>query len=385
MKSFSGSSQELLKILKNYKRFHQLCYSSLAQAKRTNETNPALHKADQIGLFYSINEDDRKRVFSFGGFPKPFMDNVKTFTEASIMIREPALEIIDYLKRADYNKPTIRYVLYGKAGLGKSLTVAHILHYAYCNGFYLLHVPWVWDWFRNNRIESAPSTFVKGILDFPVISANWLKHFQAQNEHFLSAEDEKIIKTSQDYVWNQRETTPAGSPLSELVIHGINRVKYSGAVVSAIINELKLAASAGRCKVLVAIDGFNGFYSTESKVKAEDKSIVPPNKCSLVHCFLEATKQDWKGGAVVVTVDQRYGWPPANKSPLPVYLLTRKGFEHLDPFVPVEVKELTSEEFHSMLDYYEDRLWFQKGKGRDELAFLSNRNAGTLMKLCASL
>lgn len=384
MKSFSGMSRDLLKILKNSKRLQQAWYSSLAQAKRTSETNPALHKTDQIGLYYTISEDERK-IFSHGGFPKPFKDNVKTFTESCVMIREPALEIINYMKRADYNRPTIRYVLYGKLGIGKSLTLAHIVHYAYRNGFYLLHVPWVWDWFRNNRIESAPSTFAEGLLDFPVISANWLKHFQSQNEHFLSAEDDKLIKTTKDYVWNQRETTPAGSPLSQLVIHGINRVKYAGAVVSAIISELKSAATEGRCKVLVAVDGFNGFYSDESKVKAEDRSKVPPNKCSLVHCFLEATKQDWKGGAVVVTVDQNTGNLPASKSHLPLYLLTRKGFEHLDPFIPVEVKELTSEEFHSMLDYYEDRLWFQKGKGRDELLFLSNRNPGALMNLCASL
>lgn len=36
---------------------------------------------------------------------------VKTFNEGCVMVRPPALELISYLKRVDYSKPPLRYIL----------------------------------------------------------------------------------------------------------------------------------------------------------------------------------------------------------------------------------------------------------------------------------
>lgn len=36
---------------------------------------------------------------------------IKTFNEACVMVRQPALELISYLKKADYSKPALRYLL----------------------------------------------------------------------------------------------------------------------------------------------------------------------------------------------------------------------------------------------------------------------------------
>lgn len=47
-------------------------------------------------------------------------------------------------------------------------------------------------------------------------------------------------------MWSKRETTPAGATLSELVDHGINRVKYSCDVIEAIIHEIKILSRAKR-------------------------------------------------------------------------------------------------------------------------------------------
>lgn len=360
------------------------CYCSCTSARRTSETNPTNHDRDQFGLFYTIPDDDKNKLFSFGGLPKPFKKNVNTFAETSLMIREPAIEVINYLKNTDFKKPAIRYVLYGRKGCGKSLSLLHILHYAHVNNFYLIHVPWVWDWFRNNRTDVSNSELQPGLIDLPVLSAAWLKHFQSQNSNLLAEDD---IKLSKDYVWNQRETTPAGSSISDLIIHGINRIKYAGGCVDAVIKELKLAASQSKCKVLVALDGINCLFGTESNYKTEDKVKVTPKMVTLTHTFLDATKQDWTNGAVVVTVDQRAGREHELASHLPLYLLQRSGFEHLDPFVGINVKEFSDLELHSMLDYYEDRQWIQR-KGPDyrgELSFLSNKNPFQLMALCNSL
>lgn len=46
-----------------------------------------------------------------GGLPKPFIEQTKMFAETTLMVRNPALEIINNLKLADYRKPAIRYLL----------------------------------------------------------------------------------------------------------------------------------------------------------------------------------------------------------------------------------------------------------------------------------
>lgn len=52
---FKGRSRDWLKILENSKRLHQSWYSSLAQAKRTSETNP-------VRIFHS-KENINKNIF----------------------------------------------------------------------------------------------------------------------------------------------------------------------------------------------------------------------------------------------------------------------------------------------------------------------------------
>lgn len=51
------------------------------------------------------------------------------------------------------------------------------------------------------------------------------------------------LTTSQEYVWNIRETTPKGTTLNELVTHGINRAKYACDCMDILLNELKAHCS----------------------------------------------------------------------------------------------------------------------------------------------
>lgn len=51
------------------------------------------------------------------------------------MVREPAVQIINCIKQSDLNDPAIRYVLYGRPGCGKSITLAHLTHYGHSEGY----------------------------------------------------------------------------------------------------------------------------------------------------------------------------------------------------------------------------------------------------------
>ncbi|XP_025412493.1 28S ribosomal protein S29, mitochondrial [Sipha flava] len=351
-------------------------------AARTDKTNPADHDHHDESKFYTIDPKTITSLFQMGGLPKPFTEQTQMFAETALMVRKPALEVIRGLKLADYQKPVIRYLLYGQTGSGKSLSLAHILHYAHNSKFILYHIPYVPIWLKYDRKEVNWSTTKNGLADIPLIAAQWLKHFKHQNEVLLN---ELNLTTSQDYVWSIRETTPKGTILNELITHGINRAKYACDCMDILLNELKAHCSNNKCKMLVAVDGFNAFFNEKTDLKTEDRVRVTPQQISMVQTGLSAVLSDWNNGAVVMVTSPRAALNTKRESHLPIYLCGRQGFEHIDPFIPVMVPELTTTEFNNMLDYYEEKRWLQKTGGRKELEFLTSRLPAELMARCASL
>nr|CAD7203252.1 unnamed protein product [Timema douglasi] len=89
---------------------------------------------------------------------------------------------------------TSSYPLYGgslkvgRPGCGKSLTLAHVVHFGLTAGFLLVHVPWVANWTRRPR-EVSSSTTREGFVDLPLDAATWLVHFKSQNSALLNKLD----------------------------------------------------------------------------------------------------------------------------------------------------------------------------------------------------
>lgn len=351
-------------------------------ASRTDKENPADHDQHDVSKFYNMDSKTVHNIFHIGGIPKPFIEQTKMFAETALMVRKPALEIINGLKLADYQKPAVRYLLYGQTGSGKSLSLAHILHYAYVSKFILFHIPYVPIWLKYDRKEVNWSTTKDGLADIPLIAAQWLKHFKHQNEVLL---DELNLTTTQDYVWSIRETTSKGTTLNELITHGINRAKYACDCMDILLQELKTYCSNNKCKMLVAIDGFNAFFNEKTDLKTEDRVKVTPKQITMVQTGLSAVLSDWNNGAIIMVTSPRAALNTRRESHLPLYLIGRQGFEHIDPFIPVMVPELSTAEFNNMLDYYEEKRWLQKTGGRKELEFLTSKLPGELMNRCASL
>nr|SVE75113.1 EOG090X05V1 [Daphnia dolichocephala] len=377
-------------VFRGWRRFSSLnansspASESITDTFRTNETNPVNHRKDHDGRFYSIPESIKKRLFAGGGLPKEYEELSETLNGLSIMVRKPTIELINYLNKTNFDAPVPRYVLYGKTGAGKSISLAHILHYGSSAGFVLVHVPWVPNWFRFPK-GVTPSVIHPNKYDHPIESVEWLRHFSTQNESLM--QDLKL-KTTETYTWSKREVTAEGSPLSELIDLGLNRAKYATDCVVALLDELKKAAMSKRCRVLVIIDGFNSFFSPKSRVLREDRSVVMPTEFLLTDAFLSLTRNDWNNGAVVVSVDPLAHPTELRESPLPRYQLGKQGFEHLDPFIPIEVPNYNDKEFHSQIDYYIERNWLQQPKarterGRAELSFTSGNHPYSLMKLVA--
>jgi small subunit ribosomal protein S29 len=350
---------------------------------RTSENNPSNHSLEHIGRFYQIDEEAKKKLFRYGGLTRTYDKQIKTFGESCIMVRKPAVEIMDYIKRSDFSKPVTRYVLYGEEGTGKSMTMAHLIHFGYQNDFLLVHVHWIPYWYKHPK-EMSSSTTHEGFVDLPLQAAAWLVHFKTQNSDLL----ERIqLKTSRDYVWSKRETTPAGSTLMELVDHGINRAKYASEVIKILLDEIKEQSTEGKVKTMVVIDGYNCLFYEKTNIRGEHNVMIPTNKVTLTQPFLDIASHNWNNGVCILSVDKiaMLGWE--RHSHLPLYLLTRKGFEHLDPFVPIEHLNYDEQEYENCVSYYVNRRWIQNvGEGFDkELKFLSDRNPYKLMDMCKSL
>lgn len=360
--------------------------SDTTQVFRTAENDPVNHTIIHEAKYYTVSREVKKQLFTFGGLPKIFEKQVKTFAETCLMVRRPALELFEYLKSADYSKPAIRYVLFGETGSGKTLTLAHVLHYGLSSEWLLFHAPKVRTWLTFPK-EVASSQTKDGCVDLPIDAAEWLAHFKLQNGGLINRLD---LRVSRDLTWSKREFTSKDAPLMELIDLGINRVKYACDIVSVLAEEIKLHSTAGRCKTLVVIDGINVFFYPRTRVFSETKKVVPPSNITLIEPFLNITKFDWCNGAIVLTVDKLLEHEEKRESYLPVNLLRKEGFEHLDPFVPIHVPEYSEKEIHSCLDYYADRRWIQNERGlteegRKELIFLSAYNPRRLMLECASL
>ncbi|XP_064898995.1 small ribosomal subunit protein mS29 isoform X1 [Columba livia] len=348
----------------------------------TNENDPANHAEQHEGRLYSIPLDELKTVFPHG-LPYRFQQQIKTFNEACVMVRKPALELFTYLRNTNFAHPAVRYVIYGERGTGKTMTLCHLVHYCARQGWLVLHVPDAHLWVKNCR-ELLQSSYNKERLDQPLQASSWLKNFKTSNGRFL-----KEIKTQKQYMWGRRDRTEAGRPLAEVVEQGLARVRNASDAVGVVLKELKQQSRLGPFRLLVAVDGVNALWG-RTTLKKEDKSPVAPEELTLVHNLRKMLMNDWSGGAAVTTLSQTGALFKPSSAYLPQELLGKEGFDALDPFVPIPVPNYSPREFESCYQYYLQRKWLQHEKahteaGKEELRFLSGSNPRQLDRLAGPL
>lgn len=361
---------------------NQVPVESLRVVSCTNESDPAKHGEQHEGQHYRVPLQDVKTVFPHG-LPPRFVKQVKTFGEACLMVRKPALELLHYLKNTNFAHPAVRYLLYGEKGTGKTLSLCHVIHFCAKQDWLIVHIPDAHLWVKNCP-DLLQSTYNRQRFDQPLEASTWLKNFKTTNERFLSQ-----IKVQEKYLWNKRESIEKGSPLGEVVEQGIARVKNATDAVGIVLKELRRQSSLGLFHLLVAVDGVNALWG-RTTLRKEEKSPVAPEELALIHNLRKMMKNDWHGGAIVSTLSQTGSLFKPRNAYLPQELLGKEGFDALDPFVPILVSNYNPKEFESCIQYYLENSWLQHEKahteaGKKELLFLSSANPGQLERLCAYL
>uniref|UniRef100_T1DAG5 Small ribosomal subunit protein mS29 n=1 Tax=Crotalus horridus TaxID=35024 RepID=T1DAG5_CROHD len=359
----------------------QLQPEMLRAAFVTSENDPAKHSEDHIGRYYTLSAEEVKTMLPHG-LPARFKLQMKTFNEACIMIRQPALELISYLKHTNLAHPAVRYLLYGEKSTGKTMVLCHAVHYCARQNWVIVHIPDVHLWVKNCK-ELLPSSYNPERLDQPMEAANWLKNFRITNEKILAQ-----IKTQQKYVWGKRDVTEEGCSLIDLTDKGLAWVKYASDTIGVILKELKQQSCQGSFRLLVAVDGINSLWG-KTALK-HNKQNVSVEELTLIHNLRKMVANDWTGGAIVATLSQTGAPSTLRHFYLPHELLGRDGFAALEPFVPIQVRDYTDLEFESCYQYYLERKWLGHEKastkeGRLELRFLSGCNPGLFERISAFL
>jgi hypothetical protein len=101
----------------------------------TKENNPIFHNENHLNKLYTIPSKDCPTVLSHG-LMSQYHIQFQTFAEMSLLIRKPAIELLNYLAKTDYTKPVNKYViciLLINTNLNKYLQIYCITNYIVYN------------------------------------------------------------------------------------------------------------------------------------------------------------------------------------------------------------------------------------------------------------
>lgn len=368
----------------------------LPKTYKCDSSNPGDHGLKDEGLFYTVPDDIHKLICPENGsrkaLRKTFQRECNAFKETNIMIRRPALEIINCMKNADYDNPVIRYLIYGNLGTGKSMSLQHVTHYALHEGWIIVPTLYAWDWMGYHRRfkpmmreELKESSWNTDRLDQPVWAMSWLETFKTINGKKLQE-----IKTTREYVWTKREKTEVGQTLTSLVDQGIARARISTDVIGCIMRELRTQPSENLPRVLVTVDAFNAIFHRTS-VKSKLGNLVEPDNLSFIYNLKKMIRNDWTNGAVVLAMNMSGERPELFTRDVvdPYELIGAHGFDLIDPHLPIEVKNYSEKEVLQLLSLYRDKKWLTgrslTQEGMAEILQVCCGNPEALCNLCSSL
>jgi len=398
---------------------------STKAANRSDDSEPAYYRAAtndtrqhtlaHRGTFFTV---DPKIIDAFGDelntvknkyainyfAPRPWTQRNKVLGETNILIRKPALELINYIKSSDLSKPAVRYVLYGRDGVGKSITLAHLICYGYQDNYIVMPFAWIKKWLVK-YYEVKPSTYSPGRIDHVANANIFLKNFKHANADRLTN-----CVTHKEYKWGSKDRTKVGAPLMEVINIGCERLTYAADALNVVIKELKMNCNDSNCKLMVVCDGVNCLFADHTLVNKENPMWKPRkyvdwqdwrsevalvDECSVMRNIKKLLLNDYNNAVIITSVDigaQMIKTDPGNKwwismerhmvpdatSPMPFSLLGDKGWSVLNPFIPIEVEKYTEQEMDTTIDLTVDSRWvrpeMKNSMQRSEIHFLTGRN-----------
>ncbi|KAL3318140.1 4-trimethylaminobutyraldehyde dehydrogenase [Cichlidogyrus casuarinus] len=238
------------------------------------------------------------------------------------------------------------------------------------------------DYHRAQHIDRVK----EDIYDFPERSQSWLKNFLLANKSVLEKHDLKLKKQVD---WTRKDFSPVGTPWLEIINFGIERIKYANDIIGILLREARLSSIENDIPFYLMIDGVNFLWIRSTIMMDHNtRKLIGIDRFSIVHHLKRALCADWTKGAVICSTNPRCSWPTDREEYNPGYLLTKEGFEYLDPFIPVKVNPITETELLAMMSFYSNNKWLTKPEaftqeGLNQIRFISDGNMRELFSLVA--
>ena len=92
--------------------------------------------------------------------PNEMFARMNTLQENSLLVRKHYVELLQYLKQIHWPEQDLaRFVLWGKRGVGRSITLAQIFHFAYNSNHIVIHFENLKKWFTEYKGVSVYDVF----------------------------------------------------------------------------------------------------------------------------------------------------------------------------------------------------------------------------------
>eukprot|EP00735_Rhodelphis_limneticus_P003360 TRINITY_DN14824_c0_g1::TRINITY_DN14824_c0_g1_i1::g.30168::m.30168 TRINITY_DN14824_c0_g1::TRINITY_DN14824_c0_g1_i1::g.30168 ORF type:complete len:493 (-),score=108.82,sp/Q9ER88/RT29_MOUSE/25.00/5e-18,DAP3/PF10236.4/3.1e-41,Glyco_transf_64/PF09258.5/0.11 TRINITY_DN14824_c0_g1_i1:9-1439(-) len=277
--------------------------------------DPALPSPEgEAGKTFFITKEDFNKYIPEGvtyGLDKEigFLDH------REFLIREPALKIIDMLKKsADQNalgnpmNPDHRYILTGEKGCGKSVSLLHSVYFARRSGWLVLFVPSVrkWTYHTYNVMPHQncnPDDLGNLVFDSMENCTDIIKNMMAAHSDKL-----KTIKLKLKHKITEGENIRHLADLCEL---GLNRDPIG--VAFALLNELNAVTEY---PVLIAMDDYDGLWGWTRIADPRKHRYVRlySTDLTLVRHFLQWSPKHLRNGRMIHAISWGY---PTNKRYMP--------------------------------------------------------------------
>ncbi|CAI5442508.1 unnamed protein product [Caenorhabditis angaria] len=343
------------------------------------ESATASYTLPENGTLYEIDRDATKQLNFRTHLPSGLRKQLDTIGELVTLVREPLLEVSSCMRAVDKTIPTLRLVLWGPFGTGKTVTLNQAVHHAYQNQWAIVNLRSAMDLTRQVK-EIEMCTYVPGRINDPSNAISILQNFKQQNQHIWKKLAE--LQTERDYEWSKSEKTAQNKPITDIVEMGISAPFLATDCVGALFRELRRHAKNDGIKVLVAIDDANSLWG-KTLVKRADRTYAQPHDLSLVVHFRRMISNDWSNGCVLMVADKKEVSDANNQLEVPritpLELFGEEGFEHIEPVIPIETTNYTEKETDAIFEYYVKKNWLaseaaRSEDGRKQLMYLSAFN-----------
>uniref|UniRef100_A0A0K0F5W4 Small ribosomal subunit protein mS29 n=1 Tax=Strongyloides venezuelensis TaxID=75913 RepID=A0A0K0F5W4_STRVS len=350
--------------------------------------DPSQLKESDIGKLYTVSGDVATKLHFDKVLPSKYIRQLDTFSECSWLIREPFFEILNKLSTVNKESLPLRFVLFGRFGTGKSITLYQLVHYAYTQKWVILNIKSVMDITRQ-LTETQSSTKIEGKLDTQKHAIKALELFKTQNQDIWDKLSE--LKTTKEYLWTKIDKTNAGKPITDIVEIGLLGAVSSTECFGAFIEELKHYSTSGEIKLLVAIDDANSLYG-KTNYKKIDGSYASTDDLSMVYYIKKLLDKDWRNGAIVMIADEKEVKDARDTLTIPLVtpleLFGEKGYEDIVPFTGIQTRNYSEKEINVIYDYYKSKNWLVTPEagtkdGKNQLIYLSAFNPHHFERLCA--